>query len=103
MSALVLFGIVLICCSTVEELFSPGTVAFMLGNPHHGAQGTVVKIDPEHKGRIQLRFEVGEEPDLGQVMERQARATERCVVLWALWIISRHGDCRKSATRGDLC
>ena len=98
-----LFGIVLNCCSTVEELFSPGTVAFMLGNPHHGAQGSVVKIDPEHKGRIQLRFEVGEEPDLGQVMERQARATERCVVLSVLWIISRHGDWRISAARENVC
>merc|ERR1719410_530731 len=46
--------------STVEEMFPPGTTAFMLGQPHYGAQGQVKKIDPEHKGRIQLHFEVGD-------------------------------------------
>jgi len=63
--------------TTVEELFPPNTTAFMLGQPHYGAQGQVIKIDPEHKGRIQLRFEVGPEPDLTKVMEKQDRMTER--------------------------
>ena len=57
-------------CS-VEELFPPTTAVFMLGQPHYGAQGIVRKIDPEHKGRIQLRFEVPEEPDLGPVVAAQ--------------------------------
>ena len=43
---------------TVQELFPTGTSAFMLGQPHYGAQGEVIKIDPEHKGRIQLKFQV---------------------------------------------
>jgi len=63
--------------STVEELFPPNTTAFMLGQPHYGAQGQVIKIDPEHKGRIQLRFEVGTEPDLTDVMDKQDRLSER--------------------------
>ena len=63
--------------STVEELFPPNTTVFMLGQPHYGAQGQVIKIDPEHKGRIQLRFEVGEEADLSEVMGRQGMLTER--------------------------
>eukprot|EP00092_Neocalanus_flemingeri_P006262 GFUD01006736.1.p1 GENE.GFUD01006736.1~~GFUD01006736.1.p1 ORF type:complete len:1636 (+),score=540.21 GFUD01006736.1:158-5065(+) len=63
--------------STVEELFPQHTTAFMLGQPHYGAQGQVIKIDPEHKGRIQLKFEVGEEPDMTDVMAKQAVMTER--------------------------
>ena len=63
--------------STVEELFPPNTTVFMLGQPHYGAQGQVIKIDPEPKGRIQLRFEVGEEADLSEVMARQGMLTER--------------------------
>ena len=59
--------------SSVEELFPTGTTAFMLGQPHYGAQGEVIKIDPEHKGRIQLRFMVDEEPDLSEVMARTGR------------------------------
>merc|ERR1719483_1683451 len=62
---------------TVEEMFPTNTTAFMLGQPHYGAQGSVIKIDPEHKGRIQLRFEVGEEPDLAEVMSKQAVLSER--------------------------
>jgi len=63
--------------STVEEMFPPGTTAFMLGQPHYGAQGQVKKIDPEHKGRIQLHFEVGDEPDLTEVMSKQSKVAER--------------------------
>ena len=60
-------------CS-VEELFPPDTTTFMLGNPHYGAQGSVIKIDPEHKGRIQLKFEV---PDLAPVVAAQSSSVER--------------------------
>ena len=59
--------------SSVEELFPNGTTAFMLGQPHYGCQGEVIKIDPEHKGRIQLRFMVDDEPDLSEVMARTGR------------------------------
>merc|ERR1719419_2072676 len=59
---------------TVEELFPTGTNAFMLGQPHYGAQGEVIKIDPEHKGRIQLKFTGNQEPNLSSVMSRQTRS-----------------------------
>ena len=73
---------------TVEELFPVGTDAFMLGQPHYGAQGKVIKIDPEHQGRIQLKFTVNPEPDLSGIISRQRsesympgyRAAQRCGV-----------------------
>ena len=43
----------------------------LVGQPHYGAQGHAIKIDPEHKERIQRRFEVGEEPGLSIVMAKQ--------------------------------
>ena len=55
---------------TVEELFPTGAPAFMLGQPHYGAKGEVLKIDPEHKGRIQLKFTVHPEPDLSGIISR---------------------------------
>merc|ERR1719369_675513 len=61
--------------STLDELFSPGTSCFMLGQPHYGSQGWVTKIDPAHKGRIQLRFIVPAEPDLQEVATRQANTS----------------------------
>ena len=36
---------------------------FMLGQPHYGVKGEVLKINPEHKGKIQLKFTVHPEPD----------------------------------------
>lgn len=62
--------------STVEELFRPGTVCFMLGDPCYGALGTVLKIDPAHAGRVQLRFRVREEPDLRAVFARQGEVQD---------------------------
>merc|ERR1719300_2134849 len=62
---------------TVEELFPPHTTAFMLGQPHYGAQGEVIKIDPEHKGRIQLKFEVTDEPDLSKAITMQEKVAEK--------------------------
>jgi hypothetical protein len=49
----------------------------MLGDPHYGALGTVLKIDPEHSGRIQLRFTVPTEPDFSQLFSQQAQLHER--------------------------
>ena len=73
---------------TVEELFPTGAEAFMLGQPHYGAKGEVLKIDPEHKGRIQLKFTVHPEPDLSGIISRHFtesympgyRAAQRCGV-----------------------
>ena len=57
---------------TVDELFAPDTACFMLAaEPCFGALGRVVKIDPEHKGRIQLKFLVTDEPDLAPVFKKQ--------------------------------
>ena len=61
---------------TVEELFPQGSDAFMLGQPHYGAQGKVLKIDPEHKGRIQLKFIISPEPELSGVMSKHSRTGE---------------------------
>ena len=63
-------------CS-VEELFPPSTTVFMLGSPHYGAQGSVLRIAPEHQGRIQLKFEAAPEPDLAPVVASQAGSQER--------------------------
>ena len=49
----------------------------MLGEPHYGALGSVMKIDPEHKGRIQLRFTVSAEPDFRQLFSQQAQLHEK--------------------------
>ena len=49
----------------------------MLGEPHYGALGSVIKIDPEHKGRIQLRFTVSAEPDFRQLFSQQAQLHEK--------------------------
>jgi len=49
---------------TVEELFPQNTTVFMLGNPHYGCKGNVLKIAPEDKGRIKCKFEVPEDLDL---------------------------------------
>ena len=62
----------------------------MLGQPHYGAQGEVIKIDPEHKGRIQLKFQIGQEPDLSGVMMKQSRNNENYMpgesgVTWSRW------------------
>jgi len=59
--------------TSLDELFSQGTACFMLGTPYYGSQGWVLQIDPEHKGRIQLRFLVPAEPELHEVARQQER------------------------------
>ena len=54
----------------VEELFPTGAAAFMLGQPHHGTKGEVLKIDTEHKGKIQLKFTIHPGPDLSGIISR---------------------------------
>jgi 5'-3' exoribonuclease 1 len=41
---------------TLPELFPVGSICFMLGHPNYGAQGTIVDISAEQKGRITLSF-----------------------------------------------
>jgi len=64
---------------TVEELFKPDTVCFMLGEPCYGGMGTVVGIDPAHQGRIRLKFVLQEEPDLRSVFAKQNELQENYV------------------------
>ncbi len=41
---------------TLPELYPEGSTCFMIGQPYYGCQGTVLKIDKEHKGRVQLNI-----------------------------------------------
>lgn len=43
---------------TLGELFPVGSSCFMLGQPHYGAQGKVLQVSAEHRGRVQLAFRV---------------------------------------------
>jgi hypothetical protein len=49
----------------------------VLGDPNYGALGSVIKIDPEHKGRIQLSVSVPIEPDFRQIFSEQALTHEK--------------------------
>jgi len=65
---------------TVEELFPEGSSAFMLGHPLYGRRGLVLTAgNPGHRGRIQLRFEDLEEPDISHAvaLEKEAGAYGR--------------------------
>lgn len=62
---------------TVEELFPPNTAVFMLGNPHYGCKGNVLKIAPEDKGRIKCRFEVPEDLDLNPAVAAASSSVMR--------------------------
>ena len=62
---------------TVEELFPPNTTVFMLGSPHYGCKGSVLKIAPEDKGRIKCRFEVPEDLDLAPAVAAASSSVMR--------------------------
>ena len=40
---------------TLPELFPSGSISYVLANPYYGCEATVLKIDKEHQGRIQLQ------------------------------------------------
>ena len=40
---------------TLPELFPDGSTCYVLANPYYGCEATVLKIDKEHQGRIQLQ------------------------------------------------
>ncbi|KAK2584112.1 hypothetical protein KPH14_006553 [Odynerus spinipes] len=49
---------------TIDEIFVPGSICFMLGHPHYGAMGEV--IEPKvnmNSGRIKISVKVEPEPD----------------------------------------
>ncbi|XP_076652966.1 5'-3' exoribonuclease pacman isoform X2 [Halictus rubicundus] len=50
---------------TVDDIFVPGNVCFMLGHPHYGAMGTVVEPAVSKKsGRIRVSVNASPEPSL---------------------------------------
>ncbi|XP_028647913.1 5'-3' exoribonuclease 1 isoform X2 [Erpetoichthys calabaricus] len=57
---------------TVDELFSPSTTVFMLGNTYYGAMGEVQdSADVVKEGRIRVLFTVPCEPQLEALMQNQ--------------------------------
>uniref|UniRef100_A0A672LHX9 5'-3' exoribonuclease 1 n=1 Tax=Sinocyclocheilus grahami TaxID=75366 RepID=A0A672LHX9_SINGR len=57
---------------TLEELFPPGTVVFMVGNPYYSAMGDVQdSSDVINEGRVRVVFSVPCEPQLDALMQNQ--------------------------------
>ncbi|KTG33591.1 hypothetical protein cypCar_00032047 [Cyprinus carpio] len=57
---------------TLEELFPPGTVVFMVGNPYYGAMGDVQdSSDVISEGRVRVVFSVPCEPQLDALIQNQ--------------------------------
>nr|XP_033337296.1 5'-3' exoribonuclease 1 [Megalopta genalis] len=50
---------------TVEDIFMPGTVCFLIGHPHYGAMGTVIEPAVSKKlGKVNVSVNVSSEPSL---------------------------------------
>ena len=58
---------------TLGELFPPESTCFMLSEPAYGCQGSVIKISPQHKGRIQINLRQINEPDFTDIIQRKDR------------------------------
>lgn len=57
---------------TLEELFPPATVVFMVGNPYYGAMGEVQdSSDVIKEGRVRVVFNVPYEPQLEALIHNQ--------------------------------
>uniref|UniRef100_A0A673FXW9 5'-3' exoribonuclease 1 n=1 Tax=Sinocyclocheilus rhinocerous TaxID=307959 RepID=A0A673FXW9_9TELE len=57
---------------TLEELFPPGTVVFMVANPYYGAMGDVQdSSDVINEGRVRVVFSVPCEPQLDALIQNQ--------------------------------
>uniref|UniRef100_A0A671RYU7 5'-3' exoribonuclease 1 n=1 Tax=Sinocyclocheilus anshuiensis TaxID=1608454 RepID=A0A671RYU7_9TELE len=57
---------------TLEELFPPGTVVFMVANPYYGAMGDVQdSSDVINEGRVRVVFSVPCEPQLDALIQSQ--------------------------------
>nr|XP_015216785.1 PREDICTED: 5'-3' exoribonuclease 1 isoform X1 [Lepisosteus oculatus] len=60
------------CFKTLEELFTPGTTVFMLGNPYYGSVGEVLdSSDVISEGRFRVLFTVPCEPQLDALIHNQ--------------------------------
>ncbi|XP_022244143.1 5'-3' exoribonuclease 1-like, partial [Limulus polyphemus] len=58
--------------TSVEEMFTPGTLCFMLGHPHYGCMGEVIETNlVRDKGRIRIKFSISQEPDLKNVIRNK--------------------------------
>uniref|UniRef100_A0A672R2Z3 5'-3' exoribonuclease 1 n=1 Tax=Sinocyclocheilus grahami TaxID=75366 RepID=A0A672R2Z3_SINGR len=57
---------------TLEELFPPGTIVFMVANPYYGAMGDVQdSSDVINEGRVRVVFSVPCEPQLDALIQNQ--------------------------------
>ncbi|GFR69701.1 5'-3' exoribonuclease 1, partial [Elysia marginata] len=57
---------------TLGEVFPQDSPVFMVGNPHYGAQGTVLEVLPD-VGRVRIVLDVSEEPDFTQMSQTRSR------------------------------
>ncbi|MGH0119839.1 UNVERIFIED_CONTAM: hypothetical protein FKN15_043272 [Acipenser sinensis] len=63
---------------TIDELFSPETTVFMLGNPYYGCMGeTQVSSDVIGEGRIRVIFTIPCEPQLDALIQNQHKYSIR--------------------------
>ncbi|RXM36848.1 5'-3' exoribonuclease 1 [Acipenser ruthenus] len=63
---------------TIDELFSPETTVFMLGNPYYGCMGkTQVSSDVIREGRIRVVFTIPCEPQLDALIQNQHKYSVR--------------------------
>ncbi|XP_041125946.1 5'-3' exoribonuclease 1-like isoform X1 [Polyodon spathula] len=63
---------------TIDELFSPETTVFMLGNPYYGCMGeTQVSTDVVREGRIRVVFTIPCEPQLDALIQNQHKYSIR--------------------------
>ncbi|XP_041119571.1 5'-3' exoribonuclease 1-like isoform X2 [Polyodon spathula] len=63
---------------TIDELFSPETTVFMLGNPYYGCMGkTQVSSDVIGEGRIRIIFSIPCEPQLDALIQNQHKYSIR--------------------------
>ncbi|XP_076236219.1 5'-3' exoribonuclease pacman [Calliopsis andreniformis] len=58
---------------TVDDIFVPGSICFMLGHPHYGAMGKVIESEVcKTVGRIRISMNVVSEPSLDTIRQIQA-------------------------------
>ncbi|XP_076358060.1 5'-3' exoribonuclease pacman isoform X2 [Tachypleus tridentatus] len=58
--------------TSVEDMFTTGTLCFMLGHPHYGCMGEVIERNfARDKGRLRIKFSVCQDPDLKDVIRNK--------------------------------
>lgn len=61
---------------TLPELFPLNSLCFVIGHPHYGCEASVLKIDKEHRGRVQLSVVEPTEPSLGTIRKLERKMKE---------------------------